>query len=137
MKKPGVNLGKSHAASGRAIDGQQHFIPARRRRIGCTKGRRDKAVGIAHAGKGDGKSYGRGVRRPRPGKHRRAVECKSTDALKGKSRAIKQVDREVVGTAGLGIIPQRELRVITYPSGMSRLMLQRIEEPATCYWISR
>ncbi len=60
MKEPGVDLGQGHAASGRTIDSQYHFIPARRRRSTGAKGRRDKAIGIAHAGKRDGKGNGSG-----------------------------------------------------------------------------
>src|ERR1051326_3413859 len=131
MKEPGVDLGQGHAASGRTIDSQQHFIPAHRWRSTRAKGRRNKAVGIAHASERDGESYGRGVRRPGPGKHRRAVKRKSTNALKRKSGAIEQVDRQVIGPTGLRIIPQRDLRVIAYPSGMRRLNLQSIEKPAT------
>jgi hypothetical protein len=60
MKKPAVDLGHGHATGGRTIDSQHHFISARRRRSARAKGRRDKAIGIAHAGKGDGKGNGVG-----------------------------------------------------------------------------
>ena len=81
MKEPGVDLGQSNAASSRAIDSQHHFVSARRWRSACTKSRRDKAVGIAHAGERDGKrnSVGRATN-----EHRSAIQRKSAHALKGK-----------------------------------------------------
>ena len=82
MKEPGVDLGQGHAAGGRAVDGQDHFISARRRRIACAKVRGNKAIGIAHAserdGKGDGGGSGVTI------EHRRAIERKNAHPSEAK-----------------------------------------------------
>ena len=93
MKEPGVDLGQGHAAGGRAINGQKHFVPARRRRIACAKGRANEAIRIAHTGKRNGK--GNGVSRT-ASEHRRAIERESAHSDEGGGTR-KQVDREEIG----------------------------------------
>ena len=56
MKQPGLDLSQRHASSGRAVDGEKHFITARRRRSASAKVRGNQAVGITQAGWGDKKA---------------------------------------------------------------------------------
>jgi len=55
---------------------------------------------------------------------------KDPHALEGKRRPVKQVDREIISVLGRtpAAVPHRQLRVITDPGGVGRVMLDRIEE---------
>ena len=48
MKEAAMDLRQGHTAGGRAVDGQDEFIPSRRRRIASAKPGGDEAVGRAH-----------------------------------------------------------------------------------------
>src|SRR5207247_8520135 len=115
-------------AVGSAIARDKKLISARRRRRTRTKSSWNQTVGMAQGGRGDVK--GNGVSGA-AGEHGGAVESKDPHALKAKSNAIEQVDREIIGVlcrAPAGV-PHRQLRVITDPGGVGRVMLDRIEEP--------
>ena len=59
MKGPGVDLGQGHAASGRAIDSEHHFIPSRRRWVASASGGRgDEAIGSAYIGRAKSEADG-------------------------------------------------------------------------------
>src|SRR6266480_653703 len=135
VKFPAMHLSQSHAAGRGAIDGDEKLIPARRRRRTRAKTSWNQTVGIAQAGRGDVK--GNGVNGA-PGEHGCAIESKDPHALKAKSNAIEQVDREVIGVfcRAPAAVPHRQLRVITDPSGIGRVMLDRIEEPAPTDWVA-
>src|SRR5216117_3182622 len=109
-----MHLSQSHAAGSGAIDGDEKLIPARRRRRTRAKTSWNQTVGIAQAGRGDVK--GNGVSSA-AGEHGCAVESKDPHALKSKSNAIEQVDREIVGVfcRAPAAVPHRQLRVITDP----------------------
>src|SRR5262245_47525909 len=94
VKFPPMDLGQSHATSGRAIDRDKKLIPARRRSRTRAKTSWNQTVGITQSGRGDVK--GNGVSSA-AGQHGGAVESKDPHALKAKSNAIEQVDREIIG----------------------------------------
>src|SRR5690349_11016792 len=94
VKFPAMHLSQSHAACGGAIDRDEKLIPARRRRRTRAKTSWNQTVGITQTGRGDVK--GNGVSGSAC-EHRGAVESKDPHALKSKSNAIKQVDRQKVG----------------------------------------
>ena len=119
MKQPDVDLGQGHARE-RGVDGQIEFIPSRRRRVASAKACRLQAISIADTSQAERKCDDSRVRGA--AQHGGAIEGKDADAFKGNNGTkIKQIDRQVVCTAGLRIIPQRQFRVITYPIGMRRL----------------
>src|SRR5205814_9073099 len=82
----------------------------------------------AHASGGESKGDGSGVGVAI--EHRCAIERKNAHAFEAQSWALKQIDRQVIGTARLRFSPQRHLGVVAYPRGLRRLMLDRVEEPA-------
>src|SRR6476619_3440105 len=111
MKEAGVDLGQGYAASGRAIDGQHHFIPSRRRWIAeGFRGRGDEAIGSANIGCGESKADRIGGTAC---EHAGAVKSINVDAGEG-SRSTKRVDREEIGVLSWAParVPQGELRVI-------------------------
>ena len=57
--------------------------------------------------------------------HRPTIEGENAYALEAR---IKQVDRQVIGAARLGIIPQRKLWVVTKEGRVRRVHLQRVEK---------
>src|SRR5262249_13836243 len=116
---------------GRAVDGQHHFISRRGWRIRHAKGRGNKTIGIAHPSDGDGESYG--VSRA-ASEHRRAVECKSAHTNEG-CIISKQVDREKIVFLSPAVVPYREFRVVAKLVVVSRINLDRVEGPRTCYGI--
>src|SRR6185436_2248143 len=124
-----MHLSQSHAAGGGAIDRDEKLIPARRRWVARAKTSWNQTVGIDQAGSGDVK--GNGVSGA-AGEHGCAVESKDAHALKAKRNAIEQVDREIIGVLcrAPATVPHCQLRVITNPGGVGRVMLDRIEEPA-------
>src|SRR4030095_9490822 len=101
-----------------------------RRRRTRAKTSWNQTVRIAQAGRGDVK--GNGVSGA-AGEHRCAVESKNPHALKSKGNAIKQVDREIIGVLcrAPAAVPHRQLRVITDPGRIGRIMLDGIEEPTS------
>src|SRR4029453_15055042 len=129
VKFPPVDLSQSHAAGSGAIDRDEKLIPARRRRRTRAKTSWNQTIGITQPGRGDVK--GNGVSGA-AGEHGCAVESKDPHALKAKSNAIEQVDREIIGVLcrAPAAVPHRQLRVITNPGGIGWVMLDRIEEPA-------
>ncbi|PYJ11872.1 MAG: hypothetical protein DME93_08965 [Verrucomicrobia bacterium] len=130
MVLPALDLGQGCGVAGGAVHSQEKLISSRRWRGACPKGGSDQTIGIAQAVRKDSKPDRIGVWLPLPSQHRRAIQRIGADAFKGKGGAIKQIECQVIGATRLRIIPQPELRIITYPSGMRRLMLQGVEEPA-------
>src|SRR5207247_3975489 len=112
----------------RGVKRDRKLISARRRRRTRAKTSWNQTVGIAQAGRGNVK--GNRVSGA-AGEHGGAVESKDPHALKAKSNAIEQVDREIIGVLcrAPAAVPHRQLRVITDPAGVGRIMLDRIEEP--------
>src|SRR4029453_178212 len=129
VKFPPVDLSQSHAAGGGAIDRDEKLIPARRRRRTRAKTSGNQTIGITQPGRGDVKCNGV---RSAAGQHGGAAKSKDPHALKAKSNAIEQVDREIIGVLCRAptAVPHRQLRVITDPGGVGGVMLDRIEEPA-------
>src|SRR4029079_15580990 len=130
VKFPAMHLSQSHAAGGGAIDRDEKLIPASRRGRTRAKTSWNQTVGIAEAGRGDFK--GNGVRGA-AGEHGCAVEGKDPHALKAKRNAIEKVDGQIIGflCRAPAAVPHCQLRVITDPSGVGRIMLDRIEEPTS------
>jgi hypothetical protein len=123
MEKPRVDLSQGHAAAGRAVYGQHHFISTCGWRIPRAKVRSNKAIRIAHAREWDGK-------RDRVGRaaseHRRTIERKSAHTNKAR---IKQVDCQEIGILGPAVVPHRELRVVAKLVVVGRINLDRVEGP--------
>ena len=92
MKQPGVDLGLADAGE-RGVDGEEKFLPSRRRRIARAKARRLQAIGIAHTGQTDRKPDRMG--RPTTD-HAGAVERIDADSIES-GRTRKQVHRQVIG----------------------------------------
>src|SRR5438874_11313209 len=127
MKLPALNLIQGHAAASWAVNGQQHFIPARRRRIPGAKTRGYQAIGITQSGRSDGEGNGVGGTTT---DHRSAIKRKSAHSDEG--RVInKQVNREEIGVLQRAVAPQRELRVIAELVRVGRINLQGVEVPAS------
>ena len=122
---PAVYLSQGHAAGGGAIDGDEELIPARRRSGTRAKTSGNQTVRIPQPGGGDVKSYSVGST---ASEHRGTIKRKNAHAFEGKSGAVKQVDREIIGVlsrAPTGA-PHCHLRVITDPGDIGRVMLDRI-----------
>ena len=123
-----MDLGQGHAASGRAVNGQHHFIPTCRRRKACASGRGDEAIGSAHIGcaKSEADRVGRTA-----SEHAGAVERIGAHAVKG-GVVGKQVHRQEIGVLSWAParVPQCKLGIIAKVCWVCRIHLQRIKEPA-------
>src|ERR1041384_3355821 len=129
MKESGMDLGQGHAARGRAVNGQHHFIPAARRWIAkwlC--GRSAEAIGSAYIGraKSEADRVGRTA-----SEHAGTVERIGAHAVKS-GVVTKQVHRQEIGilSRASARVPQCKLGIIAKVCWVSRIHLQCIEEPA-------
>ena len=128
MKQPSQYIHKRRGGAYTTSNSEEHFIPASRRRSASAKISRNQAIGEGgcQTGKRDGKGDGVGGT---ASEHRRAIQRESPDPVES-GEIGKQVDREEIRAARLGVIPQRELWVIAQLRRICRVDLQRVEEVA-------
>src|SRR2546430_8035967 len=125
VKEPGVDLCHGHAAAGRAVDGQHHFISTAGRRIARAKGRSKKAIGKAYIGRAKSETNRiRGITT----QHAGTVERIGPDAVKG-SEVAKQIHRQEIGVLSPAIVPHPELRVVAEERWVRRVRLYSVEGP--------
>src|SRR5215470_10495396 len=124
MKEPGMDLGQGGGIAGRAINSQDHFIPARRRWTARAKGRGDEAIGSAYiaCGKTEADRVGRTA-----SEHAGAVQSISTDASES-SGTRKRVHHQEIGVLCPAVVPKSELGIIAQEGRVGGVHLQCIEE---------
>ena len=125
MVFPALDLRQGHAATGRAVDGQEKFILSCGWRAASAKGRGDQAIGIAQTSwrNRNGDRVG-----GHASEHSRTVKCESAHPDECR-RVGKQVDGEKIGAARLRIVPHRKFWVVTQLRRVGWVNLNGIEKP--------